>query len=78
MLKEDVLNYIMNTPHNTNWAVLKTLVGDDEELYKYITETPYNMNRAVLDGILDRIDEGGSEDAAMVGTAVVGTSTLGV
>lgn len=62
MLKEDVLDYIMNTPYNTNWAVLKTLVGDNEELYKYITETPYNMNRAVLSGILDRIDEGGGED----------------
>ena len=62
MLKEDVLDYIMNTPHNTNWAVLKTIVGDNEELYKYITETPYNMNRAVLSGILDRIDEGGGED----------------
>lgn len=62
MIKEDVLNYIMNTPHNVNWAVLKTIVGDNEELYKYITETPYNMNRAVLSGILDRIDEGGGED----------------
>ena len=62
MLKKDVLDYIMNTPHNTNWAVLKTLVGDNEELYKYITETPYNMNRAVLSGILDKIDEGGGED----------------
>lgn len=56
MLKEDVLDYIMNTPYNTNWAVLKTIVGDNEELYKYITETPYNTNRAVVSGILDRID----------------------
>lgn len=62
MLKEDVLDYIMNTPHNTNWAVLKTIVGDNEELYKYITETPYNMNRAVVSGILDRIDEGREDE----------------
>ena len=62
MLKEDVLDYIMNTPHNTNWAVLKTIVSDNEELYKYITETPYNMNRAVVSGILDRIDEGGEDE----------------
>ncbi len=62
MLKEEILDYIMNTPHNTNWAVLKTIVGDNEELYKYITETPYNMNRAVLSGILDRIDEGGEDE----------------
>lgn len=62
MVKEDVLDYIMNTPYNTNWAVLKSLVGDSEELYKYITKTPYNMNRAVLSGILDKIDEGGGED----------------
>lgn len=62
MVKEDVLDYIMNTPYNTNWAVLKSLVGNSEELYKYIIETPYNMNRAVLSGILDKIDEGGGED----------------
>ena len=62
MLKKDVLDYIMNTPHNTNWAVLKFLVGDSEELYKYITEIPYNMNRAVLSGILDKINGGESED----------------
>lgn len=62
MLKKDVLDYIMNTPHNVNWAVLKTLVDDDEGLYKYITETPYNMNRAVLSGILDKIDEGGEDE----------------
>ena len=62
MVKKNILDYIMNTPYNTNWAVLKSLVGDSKELYKYITETPYNMNRAVLSGILDKIDEGGGED----------------
>ena len=79
MLKKDILDYIMNTPHNTNWAVLKTIVGDNEELYKYITETPYNMNRAVLSGILDKIDGGEDEPArsSKVGEAVVGTAIVG-
>lgn len=63
MNTKEVLDYIMNTPYNTNWAVLRSIIGDNEELYKYITETPYNMNRAVLDGILDRIDNNEDQDA---------------
>lgn len=59
MDKEKVLDYLTYTPNNTNWAVLKGMVGDSEELRKYVTETPYNMNRAVVEGILDRIDDDG-------------------
>ena len=79
MNKQDILDYIMNTPYNTNWAVVKSIVGDNKALYDYITTTPYNMNRAVLNGILDKIDGGEDEPAgsSKVGEAVVGTAIVG-
>ena len=73
MNKKDILDYIMNTPYNVNWAVLKSLVEDNEKLYKYITETSYNMNRAVLSGILGKI---GGDTKAKVGSAIIGESTI--
>ena len=72
---EEVLDYIMNTPANTNLAVLKTLVSNEqwEKLCIYMSQTPYNANKAVLRGLLEK-KEG---QTAIVGTAVVGTSKVG-
>lgn len=60
--KEKIINYIMNTPYNTNWAVLSSMLseGDWSRLKQYIEITPKNMNKKVLESLLtitEPIDE---------------------
>lgn len=51
MDKNQIINHIMKTPHNTNWNVLSTMLGEGNwnKLKLYIETTPYNMNRKVLE-----------------------------
>ena len=71
-----IIDYIMNTPTNSNWNVLSTLLGDGDwsRLKAYVETTPKNMNRQVLKALLGN---GSSGSSAVVGTAVVGTDTVG-
>lgn len=73
MNKNDILDYVMNTPRNTNWNVLSSMLGDGDwsELKAYVETTPYNMNRMVLKALLN----GGNSN--VVGSAVVGTAVVG-
>lgn len=52
--KEKIINYIMNTPYNTNWAVLSSMLGEGDwsKLKQYIEITPKNMNKKVLESLL--------------------------
>lgn len=71
-----IINYIMNTPTNSNWNVLSSLLGDGDwsRLKAYVETTPKNMNRQVLKVLLG---SGSSGSSAVVGTAVVGRDTVG-
>lgn len=71
-----IINYIMETPTNSNWNVLSTLLGDGDwsKLKAYVETTPKNMNRQVLKALLGN---GSSGSSAVVGTAVVGRDTVG-
>ena len=71
-----IINYIMNTPTNSNWNILSTLLGDGDwsRLKAYVETTPKNMNRQVLRALLGN---GSSGSGAVVGTAVVGRDTVG-
>lgn len=71
-----IINYIMNTPANSNWNVLSTLLGDGDwsKLKAYVETTPKNMNKQVLKALLGN---GSSGSNAVVGTAVVGRDTVG-
>ena len=71
-----IINYIMNTPTNSIWNVLSSLLGDGDwsRLKAYVETTPKNMNRQVLKALLGN---GSSSSGAVVGTAVVGRDTVG-
>ena len=74
MTKEEIINYLMSTPYNTNRAVLESILGDKANknaVIAYAMNTPNNMNRTVLESLVD-------DDvvAAVVGTAVVGTAVI--
>lgn len=72
---EEIIEYIMTTPGNVNWNVLKHLLDetvDKKGLKEYIQLTPNNMNRQVLYSFF-----GGSGGSSVVGTAIVGTSLVG-
>ena len=70
-----IINYIMSTPTNTNWNVLSTLLGtgDWSKLKTYVEKTSHNMNRKVLETLLGS----SSGSGAVVGTAVVGRDVVG-
>lgn len=74
---EKIITYLMETPHNTNRAVLASMLGEGDwtKLYEYVKLTPNNMNRQVLRTLLGG-NAGGSKvalvDSAIVGKAVVG------
>jgi len=72
--KEKIIDYIMSTPHNTNWAVLLSMLGEGnwDELKKYVETTPYNMNRSILESFF----EGSSGTSAVVGSAIVGQAVI--
>ena len=71
-----IIDYLMKSPQNSNWNVLSTLLGDGDwlKLKAYVETTPKNMNRQVLKALLGN---GSSGSSAIVGTAVVGTNTVG-
>jgi len=70
-----IINYIMSTPTNSNWNVLSSMLGDGDwsKLKAYVEMTPHNMNRMVLESLLS----GGSGNSNVVGSAVVGTAVAG-
>jgi len=75
MKTEEIIEYIMTTPGNVNWNVLKYLLDetvDKKGLKKYVQSTPNNMNRQVVRSFF-----GSSCGSSVVGTAVVGTSVVG-
>ena len=71
-----IIAYLMKSPQNSNWNVLSSLLGDGDwsRLKAYVETTPKNMNRQVLKALLG---SGSSGSSAIVGTAVVGTNTVG-
>ena len=71
-----IIDYLMKSPQNSNWNVLSSLLGDGDwsRLKAYVETTPKNMNRQVLKALLGN---GSSGSSAVVGTAVVGTDTVG-
>lgn len=73
-----IIEYIMTTPYNTNWAVLSSMLddGDWEEFRKYVMNTSGNMNRRVLESIIG-IETGPSEQLEVIfeGTVTSGTIT---
>lgn len=72
--KEQIIDYIMSTPHNTNWTVLLSMLGEGnwDKLKKYVETTPYNMNRSVLKSFF----ESSSGTSALVGSAIVGQAVI--
>ena len=70
-----IIDYIMFSPSNTNWNVLSSMLGDGDwsKLKKYVETSSYNMNRMVLKSLLG----GGSGNSNVVGNAVVGTAVAG-
>lgn len=75
MTKNEIIEYLMTTPNNTNRSVLNSILGDKsnkEAIIAYAMQTPHNMNRMVLESLIE-------DDVivAMVGTAVVGTAVVG-
>ena len=74
MTTTQIIDHIMSTPHNVNWNVLSTMLGDGDwsKLKAYVEQTPRNMNRKVLEVFL-----GSGSRVAVVGTAVVGRDTVG-
>ena len=75
MNTNQIIDHIMSTPTNTNWNVLSTLLGagDWSKLKAYVEKTPHNMNREVLKSFFGNEQGAG----AVVGTAIVGTDTVG-
>lgn len=75
MNTEEIIEYIMTTPGNVNWNVLKFLLDetvDKKGLKKYVQLTPNNMNRQVVRSFFSS-----SGGGSVVGTAIVGTSLVG-
>ena len=55
MEKDKIIEYLMNTPHNTNINILNSILDEYEnknEIIAYAMKTSYNMNRMVLEGLI--------------------------
>ena len=55
MEKNDIIEYLMTTPSNTNAAVLNSILADYDnknEIIAYALKTPHNMYRRVLETLL--------------------------
>lgn len=70
-----LLEYIKKSFPNPNRAVLESL-GASDELITYLETTPWNTNINVVASAFD-INGGGSGGVAIVGSAIVGVSTVG-
>ncbi len=68
-----LLEYIKKSFPNPNRAVLGSL-GASDELITYLETTPWNTNINVVASAFD-VNSGGG--IAKVGSAIVGTSTVG-
>lgn len=70
-----IIEYIMTTPYNTNWAVLSSMLddGDWSKLKEYVEKTPKNVNRNVLKYFFEGK---GQDNHAVVGTAIVGVAIV--
>lgn len=68
----------METPHNTNRAVLASMLdeGDWTKLYEYVKLTSNNMNRQVLGTLLSE-NKSDAPRVASVGEARVGIDYVG-
>lgn len=65
MEKQDIINYIMNTPDNTNPAVLSSIIDEfleerenligKEALIEYAMYTSHNANPAVIGSLVDQL-----------------------
>lgn len=78
MTKNEIIEYLMTTPKNTNKNVLNSIlagVSNKDAIIEYALTSPYNMNINVLKSLIGE-DEGGGT-AAVVGNAVVGTAVAG-
>ena len=75
MNKTQIIDHIMSTPHNINWNVLSTMLGEGDwsTLKTYVEKTPHNMNRQVLESFF----ENSESQVAVVGTAIVGQAVVG-
>ena len=76
MTKQEIIDYLMTTPHNTNKNVLETVLAgiqNKDEVIKYALYTPRNMNRMVLESLIIDVDSG---SIPTVGTAVVGRAII--
>ena len=71
-----LLEYIKKSFPNPNRAVLESL-GASDELITYLETTPWNTNINVVASAFDVNGGGGGSGVAKVGSAIVGTSTVG-
>jgi len=75
MGKQEIIDYLMTTPRNTNKNTLNSMLAgldNKDVIIAYALHTPHNMNRKVLEDLI-----GDGFDKAVVGTAVVGTAKVG-
>ena len=69
---DEIINYLMTTPYNTNKNVLKSMIADLEnkdEIIAYTLNTPHNMNRKVLESLIGEGDE--NDDKISIKTIIV-------
>ena len=64
--------YIKQNYKNPNKQILKVL-GASDALIEYLFKTPWNTNVNILNSLINE----SSGDAAVVGTAIVGTDVVG-
>ena len=74
MNRDKILDYIMTTPHNINWNVLSSMLGNGDwfKLKKYVETTSYNMNKQVLETFFE---EGGSSSGEIYGAEWAGDTS---
>ena len=79
MNKEQIITYIITTPHNTNWNILFEMLGEGnwDVLYEYVNTTPSNMNRVILEQLLESGGESDAPRVARVDGARVGIDYAG-
>lgn len=72
MDKNKIIEYLMETSTNTNWAVLKGILGEGEWdiLEKYIKKTPRNMNKKILETLLENTSDKDDTNLIIDGTYI--------
>lgn len=59
MAKEDIIKYVMNTPNNSNRAVLSTMLDDVDEKLPAVTVEDNGKVLTVVNGTWDKAEAGG-------------------